>query len=418
MLDALEPAGRAAFERALTAAARTPARRSSKSTLPPLADIAQTATPRGGFAAAESWAWHRAARWPTRGDRLRPARGCCASARGDGDRARPTTSTCCGARSDWIARMRGGAGRLRRAAVARRCRSSRRRSPPLIASDEAFFAANALLLRNPSLVNFLDGCALSLPCQQRGELPVRPDGLGHRRWPTTACSAHRWPSKRAAGAGVGRDCMRVAVIGAGIVGVTTRARTGRRRPRGHRLRAPRQRRRRNQLRQCRRPGARATSRPGPRRACRARCCASCCRRHAAGAPGRAPAALAGCRGCGAGGAPADRPATAQPQRAMHAPGARQPASALHALTTQLRLDYEQADGLPGAAAQRALNWRRSRAGPEAARRARRRLSNCVDADGAAAASSPALNPAHAHSRRRDPPAAGRASATAGSSRTC
>ena len=38
--------------------------------------------------------------------------------------------------------------------------------------DAAFFQANALLLRNPSAVNFLDGCALSLPCHQQGELPV------------------------------------------------------------------------------------------------------------------------------------------------------------------------------------------------------------------------------------------------------
>ena len=31
---------------------------------------------------------------------------------------------------------------------------------------------NALLLRNPSLVNFLDWCALTLPCHRRGEAPV------------------------------------------------------------------------------------------------------------------------------------------------------------------------------------------------------------------------------------------------------
>ena len=43
---------------------------------------------------------------------------------------------------------------------------------PLIASDEAFFATNALLLRNPSAINFLDGCALSLPCHRAGEMPV------------------------------------------------------------------------------------------------------------------------------------------------------------------------------------------------------------------------------------------------------
>jgi amidase/aspartyl-tRNA(Asn)/glutamyl-tRNA(Gln) amidotransferase subunit A len=40
------------------------------------------------------------------------------------------------------------------------------------ARDEAFFRINALLLRNPSAVNMLDGCAISLPCHAPGELPV------------------------------------------------------------------------------------------------------------------------------------------------------------------------------------------------------------------------------------------------------
>lgn len=51
--------------------------------------------------------------------------------------------------------------------------------PPLLsdvapgeARDAAFFQANALVLRNTSVVNMLDGCALSLPCHVRGELPV------------------------------------------------------------------------------------------------------------------------------------------------------------------------------------------------------------------------------------------------------
>lgn len=39
-------------------------------------------------------------------------------------------------------------------------------------SDEAYFAANGLILRNPTLINFLDGCALSLPCHEAGEAPV------------------------------------------------------------------------------------------------------------------------------------------------------------------------------------------------------------------------------------------------------
>ncbi|MBK4737132.1 amidase [Noviherbaspirillum pedocola] len=38
--------------------------------------------------------------------------------------------------------------------------------------DEHYFRTNALVLRNPSIINFLDGCALSLPCQARGEAPV------------------------------------------------------------------------------------------------------------------------------------------------------------------------------------------------------------------------------------------------------
>jgi aspartyl-tRNA(Asn)/glutamyl-tRNA(Gln) amidotransferase subunit A len=48
-------------------------------------------------------------------------------------------------------------------------------APPLAdleASDEAYFAANSLVLRNPSTINFLDGCAISLPCHAPGSLPV------------------------------------------------------------------------------------------------------------------------------------------------------------------------------------------------------------------------------------------------------
>ena len=43
---------------------------------------------------------------------------------------------------------------------------------PLVASDEQFHATNALLLRNPSVVNQLDGCAISLPCHAPDEMPV------------------------------------------------------------------------------------------------------------------------------------------------------------------------------------------------------------------------------------------------------
>jgi aspartyl-tRNA(Asn)/glutamyl-tRNA(Gln) amidotransferase subunit A len=42
----------------------------------------------------------------------------------------------------------------------------------LEASDEEYFKANGLMLRNPGLINFLDGCALSLPCHADGTAPV------------------------------------------------------------------------------------------------------------------------------------------------------------------------------------------------------------------------------------------------------
>lgn len=43
---------------------------------------------------------------------------------------------------------------------------------PLLSSDEAFFAANRLLLRNTFVINFMDGCSISLPCHRPGDLPV------------------------------------------------------------------------------------------------------------------------------------------------------------------------------------------------------------------------------------------------------
>lgn len=38
--------------------------------------------------------------------------------------------------------------------------------------DEAFFRINALMVRNTSVVNMLDGCALTLPCHRPDQLPV------------------------------------------------------------------------------------------------------------------------------------------------------------------------------------------------------------------------------------------------------
>ena len=43
---------------------------------------------------------------------------------------------------------------------------------PLLLDDEAFFKVNRLLLRNPSAINYMDGCSWSLPCHAAGEMPV------------------------------------------------------------------------------------------------------------------------------------------------------------------------------------------------------------------------------------------------------
>ena len=48
-------------------------------------------------------------------------------------------------------------------------------APPIaevVADDQAYTNANATLLRNANIFNFLDGCALSVPCHLPGEAPV------------------------------------------------------------------------------------------------------------------------------------------------------------------------------------------------------------------------------------------------------
>jgi aspartyl-tRNA(Asn)/glutamyl-tRNA(Gln) amidotransferase subunit A len=47
-------------------------------------------------------------------------------------------------------------------------------APPIeaLATDSGYFSMNGRMLRNTSLVNFLDGCAISIPCHDPGTLPV------------------------------------------------------------------------------------------------------------------------------------------------------------------------------------------------------------------------------------------------------
>jgi aspartyl-tRNA(Asn)/glutamyl-tRNA(Gln) amidotransferase subunit A len=41
-----------------------------------------------------------------------------------------------------------------------------------LAADDAYRHTNALVLRNPSIVNFLDRCSISIPCHRAGDAPV------------------------------------------------------------------------------------------------------------------------------------------------------------------------------------------------------------------------------------------------------
>ena len=48
-------------------------------------------------------------------------------------------------------------------------------APPIadvIKDDESYYRFNGRMLRNPSVVNLFDGCALSIPCHQAGDAPV------------------------------------------------------------------------------------------------------------------------------------------------------------------------------------------------------------------------------------------------------
>ena len=47
--------------------------------------------------------------------------------------------------------------------------------PPRVAhveADEAYRRINMLVLRNPSIINFIDGCSISIPCHRAGDAPV------------------------------------------------------------------------------------------------------------------------------------------------------------------------------------------------------------------------------------------------------
>ncbi|OZI75643.1 MULTISPECIES: amidase [Bordetella] len=123
---------------------------------------------KGGFTAAEAWAWHRdlIARAADRYDPRVVSR-----IRRGQDMSAADYLDLLDAREAWVAavehRIAGyDALALPTVPVA---------APTIAevsASDEAYYAANGLILRNPTLINFLDGCAVSVPCHAAGTAPA------------------------------------------------------------------------------------------------------------------------------------------------------------------------------------------------------------------------------------------------------
>jgi aspartyl-tRNA(Asn)/glutamyl-tRNA(Gln) amidotransferase subunit A len=125
----------------------------------------------GGFSPAESHAWHR--RWLETSAAQYDPRVAARILKGAQMRAHEYIDLV-QARSHWIARMQQtlqpyDAVLSPTTPITAPLRSS---VAPGVERDAEFFRVNALLLRNTSAVNTLDGCAISLPCHQAGELPV------------------------------------------------------------------------------------------------------------------------------------------------------------------------------------------------------------------------------------------------------
>ncbi len=166
LLDALEPAVAAAFERSLSAL-RAAGARLEEIALPQAGELAAL-NAGGGLPAAESWAWHRTL-LEAHGERYDP-RVALRIRRGAAMTAADYIGLVQGRRA-WIASVEAALQGFD-AALSPTVPMVAPPLAPLLSDDEAFFAVNGRLLRNPSLVNFLDGCALSLPCQPPGALPV------------------------------------------------------------------------------------------------------------------------------------------------------------------------------------------------------------------------------------------------------
>jgi aspartyl-tRNA(Asn)/glutamyl-tRNA(Gln) amidotransferase subunit A len=143
----------------------------------PLAELKEigTLSAKGGFPAAEAYAWHRKYLESQR-DRYDP-RVSVRILRGTEQSA-----------ADYIDLMKGRADLIARVnAILRDYDAMVMPTVPIVApkiaefeSDEAYAKLNILSLRNPTVANFLDLCAISLPVHRPGDAPVGLMLIGKR----------------------------------------------------------------------------------------------------------------------------------------------------------------------------------------------------------------------------------------------
>ncbi len=165
VLDELDDEVARTFERALETLSRQGAL-IERIAVPEFLDVGVMNT-KGGFAAAESYAWHRYL-IASHGDvydprvRLRIQRGEAISAADYIDLI--------AMRKSLIARATA-----RLAPYDALVMPTTANTPPVIADladDKVFARENLRSLRNCTLINMIDGCAISLPCHREGEAPV------------------------------------------------------------------------------------------------------------------------------------------------------------------------------------------------------------------------------------------------------
>ncbi|HEY3792496.1 MAG TPA: amidase [Bradyrhizobium sp.] len=165
VLDDLDDAVAKTFDRALESLSRQGAL-IERIEVPEFLDIGVMNT-KGGFSAAESYAWHRFL-IASKGDVYDP-RVSARILRGEGMSAADYVDLL-GARRSLIARTE-----KRIAPYDALVLPTTANTPPRIADlteDKAFTTQNMRALRNPSLINMIDGCAISLPAEREGEVPV------------------------------------------------------------------------------------------------------------------------------------------------------------------------------------------------------------------------------------------------------